>query len=147
MTVRQATEGDLSHWSRMRDALWPDAAPTNSDAIAQFFAGESIHITVCLLAIAEELPVGFIELNLRGYAEGSHAAEIPYVEGWFVDAAYRGQGFGRQLMGAAEAWALENGFSELASDAELENDQSIAAHKKLGFTETDRIVCFLKDLT
>ena len=146
MAVRKATQNDIMHWSRMRDALWPDSAATNSQEIEQYFSGQSNHIRECFLAIADEAPVGFIELSIRSYAEGSDQAGVPYVEGWFIDAAYRGRGLGKSLMIEAETWAKANGFAELASDAELDNSDSICAHKKLGFTETDRIVCFLKKL-
>ncbi len=139
-------QNDITHWARMRDALWPDSAATNTQEIEQYFSGQSNHIQECFLAIADETPVGFIELNIRSYAEGSDQAEVPYIEGWFIDEAYRGRGLGKNLMGAAEAWAKAKGFAELASDAELDNTGSISAHKKLGFTETDRIVCFLKQL-
>ena len=50
------------------------------------------------------------------------------------------------LMKAAEQWAQEKGFSELASDTETSNLKSIAIHKQLGFEETERVVCFLKQL-
>ncbi|MEM7343763.1 MAG: GNAT family N-acetyltransferase, partial [Chloroflexota bacterium] len=87
-------------------------------------------------------------LNWRRDHSGcvTEAAEVPYIEGWYVDAHLRGQGYGRQLIEAAEQWAKEKGFNELASDAEVENIASIAAHKALGFDETDRVVCFLKKL-
>ena len=89
---------------------------------------------------------GFLELNVRNYAEGSRANRVPYIEGWFVTADLRGRGHGKQLIETAEQWALKNGYNELASDAELENEASIAAHKALGFTEVDRVVCFIKQL-
>lgn len=71
---------------------------------------------------------------------------VPYIEGWYVDEDLRGCGHGRRLVLAAEKWVVEQGFSELASDSDLENTDSIAAHKALGFDEVDRIVCFLKKL-
>ncbi len=46
----------------------------------------------------------------------------------------------------AEKWALENGFSELASDTALENTMSFEIRGKLGFVETERVVCFIKKL-
>jgi len=73
--------------------------------------------------------------------------EIPYVEGWYIDQEFRGKGLGRKLMAQAQAWATQHGFAELASDAEIDNGPSIMAHKKLGFKEKARIVCFLKELT
>ena len=71
---------------------------------------------------------------------------MPYVEAWFVRSDCRGQGWGKRLMEQAEQWALEQGYSELASDTELINAHSIAMHRALGFEETERVVCFLKKL-
>ena len=90
--------------------------------------------------------VGFLEINIRNFAEGSQQSKVPYVEGWFVDKQYQGQGWGRLLMHSAEQWALTRGFSELASDTELHNKASIEIHKTLGFKEVERVVCFLKKL-
>ena len=47
---------------------------------------------------------------------------------------------------AAEDWGRAQGCSEFASDTEIDNDVSASAHAALGFTETDRIRCFRKDL-
>ena len=49
-------------------------------------------------------------------------------------------------MSCAEEWALSLGFDELASDAQINNEQSISMHSHLGFKEVDRMVCFLKQL-
>jgi aminoglycoside 6'-N-acetyltransferase I len=89
---------------------------------------------------------GFIELNIRHYAEGTRASPVAYVEGWYIDLDLRGRGYGKQLINAAEGWTINRGFDILASDADLENADSIAAHKALGFEEVDRIVCFIKKL-
>ena len=131
----------------MRSSLWPDSIDTNTQDIRQYFSGESPDIKECFLAMEKDLPIGFIELSIRNHAEGSDQAEIPYVEGWYIDEEYRGKGIGKRLMDEAEVWARRNGFSELASDAEIGNGNSISAHERLGFTETGRIVCFIKLLT
>ncbi len=71
---------------------------------------------------------------------------MPIVEAWYIDANLRGMGHGAQVIRTAERWAIENSYNELASDTELANTDSIAAHRALGFREVDRIVCFIKDL-
>lgn len=43
-------------------------------------------------------------------------------------------------------WARERGFTELASDTEVENDLSLAAHLRFGFFETERLIKFRKPL-
>ena len=131
----------------MRNFLWPGSLKEHTDEINKYFSNEETDmIEVFVLEKTPGKLGGFIELNVRNYAEGSVSPKVPYVEGWYVDEDLRGRGYGRQLIKAAETWAIENGFNELASDAELQNPDSIAAHKALGFREVERIVCFLKKL-
>ena len=101
-----------------------------------------------MLAEAEDARViGFAEISLRhDHVDGASICPVPYLEGWFVEAAFRGQGVGCSLIAAVEKWALEKGYTELASDAELHNSVSIRLHKQLGFREVDRNVTFLKSL-
>lgn len=145
--VRPATAGDLDDWRAMRCELWPDSAESHDHELHQYFDGESSDIEHA--AVAESPSghvIGFIELNIRNFAEGSRSAAVPYVEGWFVHKHFRRQGIGSALMNYAEDWAQQLGYQELASDTELDNAYSIALHNKLGFTETERVVCFLKRL-
>ena len=91
--------------------------------------------------------IGFAECSVRqDHVEGVSISPVPYLEGWFVAEAFRKQGIGRALMDAVEAWAVERGFTELASDAEVENGPSIQLHQQLGFVEVGRNVAFLKVL-
>ncbi len=103
-----------------------------------------------------------------------------YLEGGYVAPKWRGQGIGRALMEAAEAWARARGYREVASDAELSNLPSTRTqrllhrpkpkrlanglfrapvvaqattgylgqevHRRLGYQEVERIVCFRKNL-
>ena len=71
---------------------------------------------------------------------------VPYLEGWYVDEAWRGKQVGRALIDFVSYWARSAGYREIASDAELENVLSQHVHKRLGFREVDRTVSFIKDL-
>ena len=147
MTIRAVTVDDTDVWSEMRTALWPDTDDDHLSEIHDYFNDRSSDM-VAVFIIEEGLDsVGFIELNIRNYAEGSRQTKVPYVEGWYIKPDYQGRGYGKRLMQHAEAWAMSLGYSELASDAELDNERSISVHKQLGFQETDRIVCFIKHLT
>lgn len=147
MRIREISEKDASEWSRMRTILWPDTPDQHHAEIAAFFAGSSNDVVeVFVVEVSANQLAGFIELNIRNFAEGSVKSEVPYVEGWYIDSEYQASGLGKALMQRAEQWAKERGCNELASDAELDNERSIDIHKKLGFRETYRIVCFLKKL-
>jgi aminoglycoside 6'-N-acetyltransferase I len=131
----------------MRESLWPGSPEEHLEEIDRYFSnGERGLVEVFVLERGNGELGGFIELNLRNWAEGSLSTQVPYIEGWYVDADLRGQGYGKGLVDAAERWAIEHGFDELASDTELENTESIATHKALGFEEVERLVCFIKKL-
>ncbi len=145
--LREVRETDAQEWFRMRSILWPQYKQDHPGEIKQFFSGDSVDIiNTVVLAADDSALVGFLELNIRNFAEGSRSKKLPYVEAWFVDELHRGLGYGKKLMLYAEQWALRQGFSELASDTEIENVRSISMHKHLGFQEIERIVCFLKRL-
>lgn len=71
---------------------------------------------------------------------------MPYLEAWWVRADRRGQGHGRALIAAAEAWAIASGHRELGSDALLDNLADQAAHAAVGFVEVRRSVQYRKPL-
>jgi len=71
---------------------------------------------------------------------------IPYIEGWWVAPDLRRSGLGRALFGAIEQWCLDNGYTELGSDVEVDNAPSLAAHAALGFKPTLRLQFFRKHL-
>ena len=131
----------------MRTALWPHAVAEHAPAIDAFLAGRARDLDEVLVHDdGASVAIGFIELRIRNYAEGSNATAVPFIEGWYVEPPHRGRGIGAALVTGAARWAKQLGFAELASDTDLENTGSIAAHRALGFEETDRIVCFLKKL-
>ena len=55
-------------------------------------------------------------------------------------------GHGRALLEAAEAWARDQGYQEMGSDALIDNLVSHQAHKRSGYIEVDRVVTFRNDL-
>lgn len=130
----------------MRTALWPETNDGHLAEIDAFFAGTSMDVVEVFVVEVDAVLVGFLELNIRNFAEGSRSPQVPYVEGWYVKPAFQGRGYGMKLMRRAEEWAVSRGFTEIASDAEIGNERSIAMHRSLGFQETDRVVCFLKKL-
>jgi aminoglycoside 6'-N-acetyltransferase I len=85
-------------------------------------------------------PLGMLELSLRSVAEGCRATPVPYVEGWYVVPEARRRGMGRELMMAAETWARERGYTEIASDALVDNFEPERAHLALGFEEVERAI-------
>ena len=99
------------------------------------------------LAYQNDEAIGFAQCQLRyDYVEGTSSSPVGYLEGLFVKKEFRKQGFAKKLVVDCENWSKEKGCREFASDCELENEQSLAMHLKLGFVEANRIICFKKDL-
>jgi len=70
-----------------------------------------------------------------------------FLEGIWVRPKFRRQGIGARLIRHIEAFLVSQGFRELGSDTQIDNLESQIAHRAWGFSETERVVYFRKDLT
>lgn len=130
----------------MRVALWPDCSAAMHRHEMRDFAKRSRVRGILVLDRGDGRLGGFIELSVRPRVDGSMSGRVGYIEGWWVDPGLRGDGWGRKMIRAAEAWTTARGLTELASDAELANRGGIAAHRACDFRETFRVVQFLKEV-
>jgi aminoglycoside 6'-N-acetyltransferase I len=144
--IRAARTADFAEWARLRWALWPDCPPGRSKLEMRELMGSRRKFGVLVIDLGDGRLGGFVELALRDGVDGAARETTGFVEGWFVSPELRGQGWGRKLIAAAAKWARVRGMIELASDAELWNRASIAAHTAVGFRETFRVVQFVKRL-
>ena len=93
------------------------------------------------------MPVGFAQCALRyDYVEGTDTSPVGYLEGVFVQEAYRRKGYAKELLSECEKWAKGKGCWEFASDCEATNGDSFRFHMAVGFGEANRIICFTKKL-
>jgi aminoglycoside 6'-N-acetyltransferase I len=143
--VRALESADATEYLRMRHALWPDADVTELAAEIEALLTDPDQV-VFVAPRAEGGLYGFVEAGVRAFANGVDESPCAFVEGWWVDSDARRTGIGRALIGAVENWARERGFSELGSDAELDNEISHRAHQALGFEERERVIYFRKRL-
>lgn len=147
MRVRLLEARDRQAWAQMRTALWPDEdADLLGHETLLHFSGAPVAEAVFVCENNDDTLCGFLELSLRPYAEGCASKPVPYIEGWYVAPGARMKGAGRALVAAAENWALVRNFNEIASDTQLDNSQSQAAHDALGYEEVERLVTFRKSL-
>ncbi len=136
---------DRAAWVDMRCALWgADRREELADEMAVLAARDDFAVIG-----ARQLRrwVGFVEVGARDVAEGCDSSPVGYVEGLWVATDVRRQGVARRLVEAAADWARGMGYSELASDTQLWNTASQAFHERLGFAETERIVCYRRSIT
>jgi aminoglycoside 6'-N-acetyltransferase I len=143
--VRRYTDTDWTEWLRMSAALFPNE-PREEIERGMADTRSNPKAGVLIAERDDGRPCGFVEVGERAYAEGCATSPVGYIEAWYVDPEVRRQGVGRALLAAAEDWARACGYTEIASDALLDNVVSQQAHKRSGYAEVERIVTFRKDL-
>jgi len=145
MKIKKIAKKNLKEVARMSLALWTDSS----------FEGEYEEAKdtlqskkkTCFLLKDKKAYIGYISLSLRKeYVDGMTSSPLTYIEGIYVDPAYRRQGLGAKLIELGATWGKKKGCLQYASDTDLYNDASINMHKKHGFKEVSRVVCFVKDL-
>jgi len=142
--VRRLGEDDVAGWLRLRRALWPDQDPDELQREMEEIRADSEGQPVFVAEGPDGRLCGLLEVSIRSSAPGCTSDRIGYLEGWYVDPAWRNQGLGRRLVMAAEAWARAAGCREMASDTTPGYPLSPGAHGALGYQEVARY--FRKDL-
>ena len=129
------------NWLSLRSSLWPDG----TEAEHLRYMADALDRGHCVrVALAPDgSAVGFVEASRRvDYVNGTSTSPVAFLEGLYVTPSARRQGVARSLVDAVERWAAAQGCSELASDSPIENVTAHAAHRALGFQETERVVYF-----
>nr|AHN92753.1 type 1 aminoglycoside N(6')-acetyltransferase [uncultured bacterium DCM003Kan07] len=142
--IRRAQRSQAYIAARLANKLW-DEDPDREEEMAEIIESADSDV---LLAFCGEQAVGFAQVGLRhDYVEGKESdGPVGYLEGVYVEEAFRRGGVARRLVQAAEYWARERKCAQFASDCELHNEDSIRFHLGSGFEEAGRIVCFIKNL-
>jgi len=128
----------------LRIALWPELTQITCSAEAEDILQDPQQAV--FIATSDGRPIGFVETAIKDWAPGCTTHPVGYIEGWYVEAGFRRQGVGRALIGAAENWARAHGCREMASDVELGNAASQAAHGRLGYEDARWGIAYHKTL-
>lgn len=97
-----------------------------------------------LILLHNKKLVGFISIFEHDCDERKDLS--PWYATMYVKEEYRNKGYAKALLDMCEKWAKAQGCLEFASDCELENVTSLKFHLRMGFEETNRIICFKKRL-
>lgn len=143
--IESLDENNLPALTGMTVEWWPDSRYDEELHYWKSLIGSMDHY--CALARQGKVYSGFIHLSVRhDYVEGAATDRTAYLEGIYVKPGYRKQGTARCLLASAERWARSKGLTQLASDTAIENSCSQHFHQQTGFRETNRLVCYLKNL-
>lgn len=145
MEIRPAVSEDVRAVAWLSCLLWPHHTLLEMEEETQTMLSDPSQAV--FLVIEDGTAVGFAHVSLRSdYVEGSTHSPTAYLEGIYVMEAYRGHGFAGELLHACENWGREKNCFQFASDCSISNSSSIIFHLKHQFVESNRIVCFIKEL-
>ena len=143
--IKRADREDAAVLAALAIQMWQDHDP--DDLKEEFLDLIKCEYSACFLKYIGDIPIAFAQCQLRNdYVEGTDSSPVGYLEGIFVTEEYRKNGFAAELLAECEKWAKERGCTEFASDCELDNVDSLEFHLATGFEETNRIICFKKEL-
>jgi len=145
MTVEPISTNNIRDLAQLMLELWPDSSFDEELESCMIILNNDNDVSY--LIKDKDTYIAFIHLTVRfDYVEGANSSPVAYIEGLYVKENWRHLGIGKKMIDLGTEWGQQKGCKQLASDTELNNDTSIEFHKKLGFLETNRIVCFIKDL-
>jgi GNAT superfamily N-acetyltransferase len=129
LTIRRAALTDVPRLAALSAVLgYPVDAGALADRLARLLA-RAEHVVLVAVAPSGEV-VGWIHAADQELLEVGRRCEIA---GLVVDAAYRGQGAGRQLVEAAERWAAARGLAEMSVRSNVIRAESHPFCERMGY--------------
>lgn len=147
MEISSTSDPDDARWLTLRSEFIPEAGVEVHRSFLRGLVRDSKPFQAFLASDAEAGLLGFAEVAVRtDFVNGCRYRPALFLEGIFVRPEHRGRGVARVLVEAAGRWGVRQGCREFASDVEIDDENSLAAHRGLGFEETERAVYFRKPL-
>jgi aminoglycoside 6'-N-acetyltransferase I len=147
LEIVSTKDPDDTAWLALRAEFIPEVGTDEQRTFLQAFARDSAAFRAFIAQDTQAGLLGFAEVAVRtDFVNGCEHRPALFLEGIYVRPEHRGRGVARALCEAAGRWGLEQGCREFASDVYEDDHDSLAAHRGLGFEETERVVYFRKPL-
>jgi GNAT superfamily N-acetyltransferase len=130
LTIRPAALDDSSRLAELCGVLGYPAEPQEFALRLRRVLSRSEHI-VFLAELEPSHIAGWIHAATHEFLEAGQQCEIL---GLVVASEHRGQGVGRRLVTAAEAWARDRGFEDLTVRSNIMRMESHPFYERMGFT-------------
>jgi aminoglycoside 6'-N-acetyltransferase I len=147
LEITSTVNPDDADWLTLRAEFIPEEPLAAQRAFLRRFLKDSFAFQAFVARDPREGLLGLAEVSVRtDFVNGCEHRPVLFLEGIFTRPQHRGRGVARALCEAAGDWGREHGCREFASDVYLDDEQSLGAHRRLGFDETERVVYFRKPL-
>ena len=148
MEITSTANPEDTDWLALRAEFIPEEPLEEQRVFLRRFARESFAFRAFVARDDDGDLLGFAEVAVRtDFVNGCRHRPALFLEGIYTRPEHRGRGVARALCDAAARWGREQGCHEFASDVYIDDENSLAAHRGLGFEETERVVYFRKSLT
>ncbi len=146
MEIYQADLEDLSTLTNLLERLYQTGDYSSLEKENKELLNNPNHLFY--LAKINELPIAAAHFSIRyEYINGKKGeGAVAFLEGIFVEEAYRRQGIGLQLVNQILPRLKSKGITELLSDSLQENQAAHQFHLASGFKETQRVTFFHRDV-
>lgn len=142
LTIRRATLGDAPRLAELSGVLgYPAAAEELAERLARLLGRPEE--TILVAAGPDGRGVGWLHGAEQELLESGRRCEIL---GLVVDADCRGQGIGRRLVLAVEAWAAERGLELMTVRSNVVRTESHPFYERLGYVRTKTQHAYRKPL-
>jgi GNAT superfamily N-acetyltransferase len=143
LTIRTALLRDAPNLAMLSGVLgYPVDDETFALRLGNLLARNDNIVSVAEVAVGHA--VGWLHGAEQETLESGRRCEIL---GLVVDAAYRGQGVGRQLVAAVEEWAATRGLAQMAVRSNVVRTESHPFYERLGYVRAKTQHAYRKDLT
>ena len=146
--IEECSSINKVEWLGLRSALRPHSSTSEHLAEMDEFISKPQKYVQFIARSESGEAIGFVEASIRtDYVNGTKSSPVGFIEGLFVSPDYRRCGIAGKLVSKVLEWAKAVGLNEIGSDVLLDNEVSHAMHIALGFSETERVVYFRKELS
>lgn len=145
MDIVRADFSNVREWAELSAEMFPSESIQEWERQCADFLDNGHEIGfLCLL---DGRAAGYLNMSIRhDYVNGADSSPVAYIEAVYVRSEYRSRGIARRLIEEAEVFARDRGLTQMGSDCLLTNTASERFHKSCGFAETERVICFVKNL-
>jgi aminoglycoside 6'-N-acetyltransferase I len=146
MKFTEITRDEYSAWKQIRMELYSALDDDYHNKEMETINSSDQWYCRLIKSDADEV-MGMLEISYRNIVDGCISSPVPYIEGLYLYPQYRNNGYGTEILKMIITWCKEQGYTELATDAQIINTDAHRFYKSAGFEETDRVVEFRLDLT
>ena len=141
VSIRRVRESDADEIARLTVQLGYDVAASElGPRLSRILSRSDQEL---LIAEVDSRAVGWLHAAVAEYLE---VEAFVVIGGLIVDSRYRRNGIGKMLMGQAEDWARERGYSIVRLSSTVSRTASHRFYEELGYTKIKTQYSFAKSL-